>query len=240
MSDPPPTQPTTVVNVHLDNTNYASAGAQAAAVAGAGQAAGTRKSILLAYLIFGVGGWGGFHRVYLRRPKIVRWLALFYLPPYLGTMLAVGGRGFFLVPLALLAADLVSIPGWVRHHNAGLVPVTSHPPPLSPGAGVSEPLVVPASQPSPGEPPSRPARAEDLKTRLLRIAHRGDGKLTVTQAVMETGESFEKVERHLRQMVRDGHIDVDNEPDSGVVVYLFPELVGRPTISNSSTDPEPR
>ena len=29
-------------------------------------------------------------------------------------------------------------------------------------------------------------------------------------------------------MVTAGHIDVDNEPDSGVIVYLFPELVGRP------------
>ena len=29
-------------------------------------------------------------------------------------------------------------------------------------------------------------------------------------------------------MGKAGHIDVDNEPDSGVIVYLFPELVGRP------------
>ena len=32
----------------------------------------------------------------------------------------------------------------------------------------------------------------------------------------------------LRKMVKAGHIDVDNEPDSGVIVYLFPDLVGRP------------
>ena len=69
---------------------------------------------------------------------------------------------------------------------------------------------------------------ESLRTRLLRAAHRGDGKLTVTQAVMETGESWGKVERALRKMVRKGYTDVDNAPDSGVVVYLFPELIGRP------------
>ena len=77
-------------------------------------------------------------------------------------------------------------------------------------------------------PENEKTAKESLRTRLLRAAHRGDGQLTVTQAVMETGESFAKVERGLRKMVTAGHIDVDNEPDSGVIVYLFPELVGRP------------
>ena len=31
-------------------------------------------------------------------------------------------------------------------------------------------------------------------------------------------------------MVSAGYVDVDNEPDSGVVVYVFPELVGRPRL----------
>lgn len=32
-----------------------------------------------------------------------------------------------------------------------------------------------------------------------------------------------------------GHIDVGNDPDSGVVPYLFPELVGRPQLRDPAT-----
>lgn len=56
---------------------------------------------------------------------------------------------------------------------------------------------------------------------------------------METGEKFENVKRHLRKMVRAGYIDMDNEPDSGVIVYLFPELVGRPAPPAPAPSPDP-
>ena len=234
MSDPPPTQPTTVVNVHLDNTNYASAVAEASAVAVAGEAGGARKSTFVAYVAFTLGFWGAIHRVYLRRP-FGKWLFLlyFFLPL---TAISIGfGEGVFLMYLSLLVIDAFLIPGWVRRHNAGRRTATPPPVSLSAPAGAAGALAVGPSQPSPVQSHQR-EKPQDLKTRLLRIAHRGDGKLTVTQAVMETGESFEKVERHLRQMVRDGHIDVDNEPDSGVVVYLFPELVGRPRLGHPASD----
>ena len=76
-------------------------------------------------------------------------------------------------------------------------------------------------------PPQKP---KDLRTLLLHAAHRGDGKLTVTQTVMETGMDWKPVEKCLRKMVSAGYVDVDNEPDSGVVVYVFPELVARPQL----------
>ena len=57
----------------------------------------------------------------------------------------------------------------------------------------------------------------------------GDGRLTVTQGVMVTGKSFDEVETCLHGMTRSGYADVDNGPSSGVVVYVFPELVGRPS-----------
>lgn len=38
----------------------------------------------------------------------------------------------------------------------------------------------------------------------------------------------EAVEKALHALVTAGHIDADNDPYSGVVLYLFPELVGRP------------
>jgi hypothetical protein len=60
--------------------------------------------------------------------------------------------------------------------------------------------------------------------RLLSAAMREGGRLTVTQAAMVTGYSFEEAERLLREMVASGYVDVGNEPESGVVVYYFPEL----------------
>ncbi len=59
---------------------------------------------------------------------------------------------------------------------------------------------------------------------LLNAAMREGGKLTVTQAAMVTGYSFEQAEQLLREMVASGYVDVGNEPDSGVIVYYFPEL----------------
>ena len=64
----------------------------------------------------------------------------------------------------------------------------------------------------------------------------GDGSLTVTQGVMATSKSFEEVEACLQGMTRSGYIDVDNEPTSGVVVYVFPELAGRPAVKRAPED----
>ena len=47
---------------------------------------------------------------------------------------------------------------------------------------------------------------------------------------METGMDWKRVEKCLRKMVSAGYVDVDNEPDSGVIVYVFPELAGRPRL----------
>ncbi|NIR42855.1 MAG: TM2 domain-containing protein [Gemmatimonadetes bacterium] len=64
---------------------------------------------------------------------------------------------------------------------------------------------------------------------ILRAAMKEGGKLTVTQAAMITGWSFQEAEGYLRELVKSGYVDVGNEPESGVVVYYFPELrSGRP------------
>jgi hypothetical protein len=62
---------------------------------------------------------------------------------------------------------------------------------------------------------------------LLDAAMKEGGALTVTQAAMITGYSFEEAERLLREMVASGYVDVGNEPESGVILYIFPELQAR-------------
>lgn len=66
---------------------------------------------------------------------------------------------------------------------------------------------------------------DTLAVRLLRLAKLHDGQITVTQAVMETGKSFEAIENELKTMVKAGYADITNRPDSGVVIYEFPELM---------------
>ena len=66
---------------------------------------------------------------------------------------------------------------------------------------------------------------DTLMVQLLKLAQLHGGQITVTQAVLETGQSFETIEGELKAMVKSGYVDVTNRPGSGVVVYEFPELM---------------
>ncbi len=211
MSDQPQpgAAPHTVVNVNMANTNTATAKADAAAAAVAAAEPAAKpsappapkiKSILAAYLYLAVTGLAGLHRVYLGRPTFV-WVGgvLVQTAHVIGT----GNPLFFWGVAAMFAADLVEIPGWVRQCNKTTVAARA-------------------------DAKANKEEAKDVRTLLLHEAHRGDGKLTVTQGVLATGLDWDLVEGCLRDMVQAGYVDVDNEPGSGVIVYVFPELVGRP------------
>ena len=60
--------------------------------------------------------------------------------------------------------------------------------------------------------------------KLLKAAVARNGKLSVTQGVMDTGASFAAVEATLKEMVKSGYVGVDNHPDTGIVIYHFLEL----------------
>jgi predicted transcriptional regulator len=60
---------------------------------------------------------------------------------------------------------------------------------------------------------------------LLKAALQHHGRLSVTMAVMETGRSFSEVERVLNQMVESGFVFTRNHPETGVVEYVFKELL---------------
>ena len=65
---------------------------------------------------------------------------------------------------------------------------------------------------------------DQLMVKLLKAAVARNGKLSVTQGVMDTGAGFAAVEATLKEMVKSGYVGVDNHPDTGVVVYHFLEL----------------
>lgn len=72
-------------------------------------------------------------------------------------------------------------------------------------------------------------RGDDPMHALLAGAAERNGRLTVTEGVLVTGLPFERVEALLRKMVVSGYVDVRNDPRTGVVTYVFPELEREPT-----------
>jgi hypothetical protein len=66
---------------------------------------------------------------------------------------------------------------------------------------------------------------EELMRVLLQAALKHRGCLSVTQGVMETGKSFQEVERVLNEMLTSGYVFTRNNPDTGVLEYVFKELL---------------
>lgn len=65
---------------------------------------------------------------------------------------------------------------------------------------------------------------EAVMRELLDAAEKHGGAISVTQGVAATGLSFREVEEVLTDMLASGYVDVDNHPETGVVVYRFTEL----------------
>ncbi len=66
---------------------------------------------------------------------------------------------------------------------------------------------------------------DDMRLLLIRAAANNKGSLSVTQGVLATGKPFTEVEQALDVMAKSGYVDIGNAPDSGVVIYMFRELL---------------
>ncbi len=138
-------------------------------------------------------GLGGLHRIYLGR------YASGFL--YLFTW-GLFGIGQFI--------DLFQIPRLVEDENNRL---------LIREMGGAEAIAAAAR---PGLLPRRaPRSTEELEVSLAMAAEQHGGKLTAAEAVAATGRSFKDVEKTLNRLVVQGSIEVDNDEDSGVLVYRF-------------------
>ncbi|MGB7085716.1 MAG: TM2 domain-containing protein [Phormidesmis sp.] len=69
-----------------------------------------------------------------------------------------------------------------------------------------------------------PPQAPSLTLKILKLAKRNRGRLTVTDCVLETEATFAEVEAQLKELVKSGYAFVTNDVTSGVVVYEIPEL----------------
>lgn len=71
---------------------------------------------------------------------------------------------------------------------------------------------------------ARPRSKQELMVALALAAQKRGGKISVTQAVVDTRVGFEEIKAALNEMVKQGYVDMDNHPNSGIVVYEFLEL----------------
>ena len=168
--------------------------------------------------LFGLFGFSGIHRFYNKRPVTgILWLVTF------GFL----GFGQFV--------DLFLMDSMVEEHNLkmraklGLLPT---------GAALSQPTVQFVMSPEAiaaaqaqyrplaqtNAEPAKPLTQHDVMMKLLKAAQARSGKLSVTQAVLDTELSFKQVETVLQEMARTGYVAIENHPETGIVLYNFLEL----------------
>ncbi|PSB05498.1 hypothetical protein C7B61_02650 [filamentous cyanobacterium CCP1] len=141
-------------------------------------------------------GFGGLHRFY--NGKVFTGLLWFFT----GGLLGIGQF-----------VDLFLIPDMVDDHNAlqrAKNRLLYDPAPIA----VTQTLT-----------PADLKRTEgQLQLQLLRSAEARGGKISLTQAVLDTEADFEEVEPLLLQMVKKGRADIQNDPRTGAVIYTFQDL----------------
>lgn len=177
------------------------------------------KSLLLSYVLWFFGGLFGLHKFYLGRPL----LGLLYF--FTGGLFMIGWIvDFFTLPRQVRIANLLlqnateTLSGELQREIETLK------------RGLHDWL---ERGPARGETAWRDTvkklikprlTDDDLMLALLKAAKHHAGRLSVTDGVMATGASFTEVERILQAMLNTGYVYMDNDPATGVVIYVFKEL----------------
>ncbi|MGK7926644.1 MAG: NINE protein [Spirulina sp.] len=158
------------------------------------------ERVLTSYVLM-VGifcGLGGLHRLYNKK--------------YLTGILWLFTGGLFGIGQFI---DLFFVSNMVEEYETKLLLKQG----LSPyGSPAQYPDVVVSAVETPKVP------EENLMLQILKAARDRGGKITVTQAVLDTGADFPEVENVLKDMVKKGYVHVDNDPVKGTVTYDFIEL----------------
>ena len=180
------------------------------------------KSLLLSYLLWFFGGFFGLHKFYLGRPL----MGLLYF--FTGGLFVIGWVvDFFTLPRQVRVATLLS-----QNQTEGLsAELTREFEALK--RGLHHILNTVDNQPGATKSGLQETFKQALKPRvtdddlmlaLLRAAQKHSGRLSVTEGVMETGMPFTAVERVLKAMVEANYVYIENDPSTGVLVYIFKEI----------------
>lgn len=177
------------------------------------------KSLLLTYTLWLLGGVLGLHKFYLGRPL----MGLLYF--FTGGLFVLGWVvDFFTIPRQVRITNLLgqNAPASVSSDLRRELEMLKHSlyrwldSSPAPQPAIRDALKA-VLKPRPGD--------DDLMLALLRAAQQHGGRLSVTDGVLATGVAFAEVERVLKAMVSSGYVYMDNDPFSGIVVYIFKEMV---------------
>jgi hypothetical protein len=115
--------------------------------------------------------------------------------------------------------DILLIPSMVHEHNLKVrqrLGLSSTGVPLNPSPNEISQLY--------NLPPSQPLSQQEIMIKLAQAAAKRGGKLSLTQAVIDIEISFEEAEKTLNEMLKKGYVAIDNDPDTGAVIYDFLEI----------------
>ncbi|HEC62153.1 MAG TPA: hypothetical protein ENI27_07860 [bacterium] len=65
-----------------------------------------------------------------------------------------------------------------------------------------------------------------LQVTVFRLAARNNGRLTLSDVIVETGLDLNKAEKLMDRMVDGAHVQIDVN-DKGMIFYEFPEIISR-------------
>lgn len=177
------------------------------------------KSLLLTYLLWLIGGLLGLHKFYLGRPFV----GLLYF--FTGGLFLIGWIvDFFTIPRQVHIANLL------RHHHTEGVSAELRREfdmlkrSLHDMLGQEQDTLSSDWRTTLKQLVKPRLTDDDLMLALLRAAQQHSGKLSVTEGVLATGVPFTEVEYMLNTMVQSGYVYMDNDPATGVVVYVFKEI----------------
>ena len=108
--------------------------------------------------------------------------------------------------------DLFLIPGMIEDANNRLLVGQAAQGRLAAAGGAGLPVLK-----------RQPRTTEEMQVALVQAAEKHGGKLTIAEAVAETGRGFQEVKRQLDGMAINGFIELDSD-EAGSTFYRFPGL----------------
>jgi len=178
------------------------------------------KSILVAYLLWLLGGpFFGLHKFYLGRP----FMGLLYIFTWSGLFLG-WIVDFFTLPHQVQMANFLLQHQYERPSSAVRRELEHLRQFLYKQLAGDPDAATPTWRESLKAKVKPRFTDDELMLQLLRAAQKHGGRLSVTQGVIETGVAFGDVERVLQSMLKSNYVYLDNDPATGVVVYVFKEL----------------
>jgi len=168
--------------------------------------------------LFWLVGIGGVHRIYNK--KYISGLFWFFTWGFFGLGQIID---LFLIP------DMVDNHNWKMQRRLGMTPGSNQ---LAGGIYAPSQTYHPSNNfpPVVNTPIDKDKKNlqsmpdSEIMIQLAKVAEKRGGQLSITQAVIDTELSYERVEHVLQIMTQKGYVVVGNDPVKGHIIYEFTDI----------------